>query len=56
MTITEIVTKEGIDADFMNWLWNVDRQTYALILLGHIELITEELVEKYNKAESENKE
>ena len=55
MTREEIVTKEGIDADFMHWLWNTDRQTYALILLGHIELITEKLVGNYNKAESEVK-
>ena len=56
MGITEILTKEGIEEDFMSWLWNTDRPIYTLILLGHTELITEELVEKYNKAESEGKE
>lgn len=49
MTITDIVTKDGIDADFMHWLWNIDRKTYTLILLGHIELITDDLIEQYAK-------
>ena len=38
--------------NFMRWLWNNDRETYALIMLGHTELINKELIDKY-KAESE---
>ena len=53
MTIADIVTKDGIDADFMHWLWDKDRKTYTLILFGHIELITDDLIEQYAKAESE---
>lgn len=56
MTVADIVTKDGIDADFMHWLWNKDRKTYTLILFGHIELITDDLIEQYAKAKSEDKE
>ena len=47
MTKNDIVTSEGIDADFMSWLWNKDRQRYTLIMLGHLELITDDLVKEY---------
>lgn len=49
----DIVTKEGIDASFMSWLWNKDRQKYTLIMLGHLELITEQLVREFVDAGSE---
>ena len=38
--------------NFMRWLWNNYRETYTLIMLGHTELITKELMDKY-RAESE---
>ena len=47
MTREDIVTEEGIDAHFMSWLWNKDRQKYTLIMLGHLELITEQLVREF---------
>ena len=47
MTVEDIVTEEGIDADFMSWLWNKDQQKYTLIMLGHLELITEQLVSEF---------
>ena len=47
MTIDDIVTKDGIDKKFMSWLWNKGRQKYALILFGHLELITDELINQY---------
>lgn len=47
MTREDIVTEEGIDARFMSWLWNKDRQKYTLITLGHLELITEQLVREF---------
>lgn len=53
MTVEDIVTEEGIDANFMSWLWNKDRQKYTLIMLGHLELITEQLVKEFVDAESE---
>lgn len=56
MTKNDIVTSEGIDADFMHWLWNKDREKYTLIMLGHLELITEQLVREFVDAESEDKE
>lgn len=51
MTKDDIVTKDVIDTDFMRWLWKEDRQTYALIMFGHIELITQELIDKYKAGE-----
>ena len=54
MTIDDIVTKDGIDKKFMSWLWNKDRQKYTLILLGHIELITNDLVKEYIESEVDN--
>ena len=47
MTREDIVTKDGIDASFMSWLWNKDRQKYTLIMFGHLELITDELINEY---------
>ena len=47
MKINDIVTKDGINADFVHWLWGKDRETYALILFGHIELITDDLIKEY---------
>ena len=47
MRIDDIVTKDGIDRDFMSWLWAEDRKIYTLIMFGHIELITQELIDKY---------
>ena len=46
--------KSKIDdfTNFMRWLWNNDRESYTLIMLGHTELITKELMDKY-KAERE---
>ena len=52
MTIDDVLTNDGIDKNFMSWLWNKDRQKYALIVLGHIELITNDLIKKF--VESEN--
>ena len=51
MTIGEIVTKDGIDKKFMNWLWNKDRQKYTYILFGHIELITNDLIKEFVESE-----
>ena len=51
MTIDDIVTKDGIDKKFMSWLWNKDRQKYTLILFGHLELITDDLVKEYTESE-----
>lgn len=39
-----------IDKNFMSWLWETDRRTYTLILFGHVELITDELVRKYEES------
>lgn len=39
----KVMTKE-----FMEWLWETDKQTYTLILFGHIELI-EKKQEEYDK-------
>ena len=47
MSRADIVTKDGIDAEFMSWLWDKDRQTYTLIMFGHMELITDELIKEY---------
>ena len=47
MTKNNIITSEGIDADFMSWLWNKDRETYTFIMFGHLELITDELISEY---------
>ena len=55
MTREDIVTEKGIDVHFMSWLWNKDRHTYTLIILGHLELITEQLVREFIDAESEDK-
>lgn len=55
MTREDIVTEEGIDARFMSWLWNKDRQKYTLITLGHLELITEQLVREFVDAESKGR-
>jgi hypothetical protein len=54
MTIDDIVTKDGIDKNFMRWLWNKDRQKYTLILFGHIELITNDLIKKFVESEVED--
>lgn len=54
MNINDIVTKDGIDTNFMSWLWKEDRQTYTLIMFGHIELITQELIDKYNAKNGNN--
>ena len=35
------------NTDFMSWLWKEDRQTYTLIMFGHIELITQDIIDKY---------
>lgn len=51
MTIDDIVTKDGINKKFMDWLWNKDRQKYTLILFGHIELITDDLIKKFVESE-----
>ena len=51
MTIDDIVTKDGIDEKFMNWLWKKDRQKYTLIVLGRIELITNDLIKKFAESE-----
>ena len=51
MTIDDIVTKNGIDKKFMSWLWNKDRQKYTLILFGHIELITNDLIKEFVESE-----
>ena len=48
MTMNDIITPQGIDKGFMDWLWNKDRQTFTLIMFGHLELITEELVKEYS--------
>lgn len=53
MTIKDIVTKDGIDRDFMSWLWDRDRKTYTLIMFGHIELITQEIIDKYKTENSD---
>ena len=55
MTVEDIVTKEGIDASFMSWLWNKDRQKYTLIMFGHLELITDDLVEEYFRESEDGK-
>jgi hypothetical protein len=47
--IDDILTKDGIDTDFMSWLWKENRQTYTLIMFGHIELITQDLINKWEK-------
>lgn len=31
------------------WLWDNHRDIYGLVLLGHIELVTEEMAEEYIK-------
>ena len=54
MTIDDIVTKDGIDKKFMSWLWNKDRQKYTLILFGHIELITNDLIKEFVESEVDN--
>jgi hypothetical protein len=55
MTIDDIVTKDGIDKNFMRWLWNKDRQKYTLILFfGHIELITNDLIKEFVESEVED--
>ena len=47
MTRADVLTKEGIDAEFMHWLWYADRRAYTLIILGHTELITDKLVQEF---------
>ena len=54
MSIDDIVTKDGIDKKFMNWLWNKDRQKYTYILFGHLELITDDLVKEYIESGADN--
>lgn len=54
MTIDNIVTKDGIDKKFMSWLWNTDRQKHTLILFGHIELITNDLIKEFVESEVED--
>ena len=51
MTIDDVITKNGIDEKFMNWLWDKDRQMYTYILFGHIELITNDLIKKFVESE-----
>ena len=53
MTINDVLTSDGIDKNFMRWLWNKDRQKYALIVLGHIELITNDLIKEFVESEVE---
>lgn len=47
----DIISKEGIDAEFMSWLWNKDRGKYTLIMFGHLELITDDLVREFEESE-----
>jgi hypothetical protein len=54
MTIDDVVTKDGIDEKFMSWLWDKNRQKYALIVLGHIELITNDLIKEFVESEVED--
>lgn len=54
MTIDDIVTKDGIDEKFMNWLWDKYRQKYVYILFGHLELITDDLVKEYIESGAED--
>ncbi len=51
MAIDDILTSDGINKNFMSWLWNKDRQKYAFIMLGHLELITDELIKQYEECE-----
>lgn len=51
MRVDDIVTTEGIDARFMSWLWNRDREKYTLIMFGHLELITDDLVKDFAESE-----
>lgn len=50
MTIDDIITKDGINKKFMSWLWSTDRKKYVLVSLGHIELITDDLIKKFEKS------
>jgi len=54
MTIDDIVTKDGIDKEFMSWLWNKDRKKHTYILFGHIELITNDLIKEFVESEVED--
>lgn len=51
MRVDDVLTEEGIDAEFMSWLWNKDRQKYTLIMFGHLELITDDLVKEFEESE-----
>ena len=51
MTINDVLTSDGIDKNFMRWLWNKDRQKLTLILFGHIELITNDLIKEFVESE-----
>lgn len=37
--------------DFRKFMWEKHRDTYTLILLGHLELITDELVKEFENWE-----
>lgn len=54
ITIDDVLTSDGINKNFMSWLWNKDRQKYAFIMLGHLELITDELIKQYEESETKD--
>lgn len=51
--------EEYYEKEFIDWLWETDRKTFALIMLGHRELL-ETKYEEFERAkaskESEDKE
>ena len=36
-----------IDKEFQSWLFKYHREELALILLGHVELVTDEMLDEY---------
>ena len=49
MSMSDIIKPDGVDEDFMSWLFSLNRRTFAIVKLGHVEYITQELVDQYNK-------
>jgi len=38
-----------IDKEFCSWLFKYHREELALILLGHVELVTDEMLDEYEE-------